>query len=94
MPEAVTYLLEFAAVTTATILVDRYVSSKVALIVLVLSLILLGVVHRDRLIAFRQFAIGHRAIAVAICTVSGLLLGLVVGFLVSQPASLDYSLSL
>ena len=83
MADILTYILELAAVTTATILAERYINDKAAVIVLLSSLTLLAIIHRNKL---RHWFAEHLLVAVSICVIVVAGIGLGIGLLLTIPA--------
>jgi hypothetical protein len=77
---------EFLVITSLTILADRLLSTKVALVVLGIGIMIVLLIHREKFGEFQKWAAANKTTAVLFCTVAGAIIGFGCGLLVTQKA--------
>src|ERR1051326_6070065 len=77
---------EFLVITSLTVLADRFLSTKAALVVLGIGIVLVLVIHREKFKEFQEWALANKTAAVLSCTVAGSIIGFGCGLLITQKA--------
>lgn len=85
--EVVKIVAGFAIVTTVTILADRLLSDKAAIVVLVISLVVFGLFSQQEINKLLEWSRDNRQIAITGCVIVFALLGLAVGLLITRKVS-------
>lgn len=89
--EILKVVISFVCVTTLTILAERYISDKAAVVFLVASAILLIFLYRDDLNKAVNWSREHRPLAIFVCVLVFAAVGLCAGLWLTRPIASENS---